>query len=140
AVAASGGRQSGNSKLSPRAPIALLPTNRRCIRFFFSSRRRHTRFDCDWSSDVCSSDLFLRRRLAGDYGVDEFGFDPEFSQALMQIGRASCRERVYVAVAAVAVNKEIVHHMNIPNALGVRRHAPHRGGLVLGAPLAASGH
>src|SRR2546427_13120016 len=29
--------------------------------FFFSSRRRHTRFDCDWSSDVCSSDL----RVAG---------------------------------------------------------------------------
>src|SRR5256886_15060480 len=28
--------------------------------FFFSSRRRHTRFDCDWSSDVCSSDLALR--------------------------------------------------------------------------------
>src|SRR2546430_9961251 len=27
--------------------------------FFFSSRRRHTRFDCDWSSDVCSSDLRL---------------------------------------------------------------------------------
>src|SRR2546430_14952269 len=27
------------------------------ILFFFSSRRRHTRFDCDWSSDVCSSDL-----------------------------------------------------------------------------------
>src|SRR2546430_10547817 len=27
--------------------------------FFFSSRRRHTRFDCDWSSDVCSSDLGL---------------------------------------------------------------------------------
>src|SRR2546430_5688597 len=28
--------------------------------FFFSSRRRHTRFDCDWSSDVCSSDLPIR--------------------------------------------------------------------------------
>src|SRR2546430_2546358 len=27
------------------------------VMFFFSSRRRHTRFDCDWSSDVCSSDL-----------------------------------------------------------------------------------
>src|SRR5438034_6054006 len=26
--------------------------------FFFSSRRRHTRSLCDWSSDVCSSDLF----------------------------------------------------------------------------------
>src|SRR6516165_7574984 len=25
--------------------------------FFFSSRGRHTIFDCDWSSDVCSSDL-----------------------------------------------------------------------------------
>src|SRR2546430_6521147 len=31
---------------------------RRNFIFFFSSRRRHTRFDCDWSSDVCSSDLF----------------------------------------------------------------------------------
>src|SRR2546430_7738321 len=37
--------------------------------FFFSSRRRHTRFDCDWSSDVCSSDLlfglesFFQRQL-----------------------------------------------------------------------------
>src|SRR2546430_17741138 len=29
------------------------------IFFFFSSRRRHTRFDCDWSSDVCSSDLIF---------------------------------------------------------------------------------
>src|SRR5260370_14050144 len=28
--------------------------------FVFSSRRRHTRFKCDWSSDVCSSDLALR--------------------------------------------------------------------------------
>src|SRR6266568_5447972 len=28
--------------------------------FFFSSRRRHTRWNCDWSSDVCSSDLKLR--------------------------------------------------------------------------------
>src|SRR5689334_24727778 len=25
--------------------------------FFFSSRRRHTRWNCDWNSDVCSSDL-----------------------------------------------------------------------------------
>src|SRR5438270_8744478 len=30
--------------------------------FFFSSRRRHTRFDCDWSSDVCSSDLDSNKR------------------------------------------------------------------------------
>src|SRR5689334_23800717 len=32
--------------------------------FFFSSRRRHTRWNCDWSSDVCSSDLKLRKGYA----------------------------------------------------------------------------
>src|SRR5256886_10821290 len=32
--------------------------------FFFSSRRRHTIFDCDWSSDVCSSDLPTGRGAA----------------------------------------------------------------------------
>src|SRR3712207_7550197 len=31
---------------------------------FFSSRRRHTRYWRDWSSDVCSSDLTARRFLA----------------------------------------------------------------------------
>src|SRR5260370_14003239 len=31
--------------------------------FFFSSRRRHTRFKCDWSSDVCSSDLLQHGRF-----------------------------------------------------------------------------
>src|SRR5690606_41065006 len=29
--------------------------------FFFSSRRRHTRFSRDWSSDVCSSDLIIEK-------------------------------------------------------------------------------
>src|SRR6266480_5496409 len=33
--------------------------------FFFSSRRRHTRLTCDWSSDVCSSDLFEILEVAG---------------------------------------------------------------------------
>src|SRR5260370_26043511 len=40
--------------------------------FFFSSRRRHTRFKCDWSSDVCSSDLVAERRdLALQIRFDE---------------------------------------------------------------------
>src|SRR2546430_15539969 len=54
--------------------------------FFFSSRRRHTRFDCDWSSDVCSSDLVARAglRAAGrlSRGVDlgwRNGFDSGLS-------------------------------------------------------------
>src|SRR5260370_24000851 len=42
-------------------PVALLQeyfySSRGIWLFFFSSRRRHTRFKCDWSSDVCSSDL-----------------------------------------------------------------------------------
>src|SRR2546427_9990870 len=58
--------------------------------FFFSSRRRHTRFDCDWSSDVCSSDLeklgeiLVRLRLITEdrlvpflsrhYGIPEVAF------------------------------------------------------------------
>src|SRR3972149_1683683 len=36
--------------------------------FFFTSRRRHTRFDCDWSSDVCSSDLGVRQLVGDDPG------------------------------------------------------------------------
>src|SRR5260221_11423022 len=35
--------------------------------FFFSSRRRHTRSLCDWSSDVCSSDLYFRSAAEGKY-------------------------------------------------------------------------
>src|SRR5689334_23553479 len=46
--------------------------------FFFSSRRRHTRWNCDWSSDVCSSDLDAEthedlRALARAEAVVEFG-------------------------------------------------------------------
>src|SRR5699024_12196616 len=38
--------------------------------FFFSSRRRHTRSKRDWSSDVCSSDLFVVEDMTD---VDAFG-------------------------------------------------------------------
>src|SRR5690606_40399512 len=43
----------------------------------FSSRRRHTRFSRDWSSDVCSSDLLLDVVMEGTDkpGKDEDGFD-----------------------------------------------------------------
>src|SRR5256886_8162466 len=51
--------------------------------FFFSSRRRHTRFDCDWSSDVCSSDLSVLQ------GVGRLAFSPE-----LRITAASARSRL----------------------------------------------
>src|SRR2546430_11352704 len=47
--------------------IGLLTTS--IFLYFFSSRRRHTRFDCDWSSDVCSSDLDGRNSCHGEYGT-----------------------------------------------------------------------
>src|SRR6266571_3311040 len=41
------------------------------VMFFFSSRRRHTRLTCDWSSDVCSSDLLLEdKALSKIIGID----------------------------------------------------------------------
>src|SRR5256886_11186922 len=46
-----------------------------CVLLFFSSRRRHTRFDCDWSSDVCSSDLPLRVPLGYLRRLEPLDFD-----------------------------------------------------------------
>src|SRR5207253_4298526 len=59
--------------------------------FFFSSRRRHTRWPRDWSSDVCSSDLVLgeleqdRAALSGaEPLLDVFGdFDAETARTLL---------------------------------------------------------
>src|SRR5256885_9122664 len=36
----------------------IIPLVQQILFFFFSSRRRHTRLQGDWSSDVCSSDLY----------------------------------------------------------------------------------
>src|SRR5260370_2309618 len=42
------------------------------VSFFFSSRRRHTRFKCDWSSDVCSSDLIRLTSHPGTGSASRF--------------------------------------------------------------------
>src|SRR5438477_4114233 len=57
--------------------------------FFFSSRRRHTRLTCDWSSDVCSSDLpnllaLGAQRLADG---DTLGCSLAFAEALRAQGK-----------------------------------------------------
>src|SRR3989440_5335835 len=86
--------------------------------FFFSSRRRHTRSDRDWSSDVCSSDLAAAyyaghrdasvrivdsiEQLGGQVAAvypeknvyDVAGHPKILGRDLVEIGRASCRERV----------------------------------------------
>src|SRR5690349_24960210 len=76
--------------------------------FFFSSRRRHTRSLRDWSSDVCSSDL---PNATGQCAPphEKYAFlgsrgpviDRAPPSALIEIGRASCRERVEMLVVAV---------------------------------------
>src|SRR5882762_10597844 len=62
--------------------------------FFFSSRRRHTRFKCDWSSDVCSSDLFPGRQLQRDESASNLRFSGR------KIGDAEIRNSLVVAGAA----------------------------------------
>src|SRR6266478_733712 len=57
--------------------------------FFFSSRRRHTRFDCDWSSDVCSSDLMWR--MAGAAVADALVGVVAWSLAAMWLSRSEER-------------------------------------------------
>src|SRR3712207_9105342 len=87
-----------------------------CVEFFFSSRRRHTRYWRDWSSDVCSSDLgilgtALIRSLQDEGGhavrvVDNLTVGDREDLATAEIGRASCRERVQISVAAVSLKKK----------------------------------
>src|SRR6266480_7987073 len=72
----------------PRAACS----NSRCRGFGFSSRRRHTRLTCDWSSEVCSSDLAIR--LAKD--LEQFHLlwleepvPPENVAAMREVKRAT---------------------------------------------------
>src|SRR5690606_41676218 len=100
--------------------------------FFFSSRRRHTRFSRDWSSDVCSSDLRGRniavfgqvdqrlndrwrwslglRAEQRDADYEDEGLVDESEQRSdlsAQIGRASCREREEIVGGDVVVRTRV---------------------------------
>src|SRR3989454_6527431 len=60
--------------------------SRRYVRlFFFSSRRRHTRLQGDWSSDVCSSDLVALVETARFWPGEEAN-DAAFAQTLAALG------------------------------------------------------
>src|SRR5206468_5130876 len=48
---------------------------------FFSSRRRHTRSDRDWSSDVCSSDLIVQESLSAGWGPITYRNNSELRMA-----------------------------------------------------------
>src|SRR5690606_39928606 len=61
--------------------------------FFFSSRRRHTRFSRDWSSDVCSSDLYSRPYNTGRHTIAEhlWNLDDYVRDALSARGYAEVK-------------------------------------------------
>src|SRR5690606_39319707 len=59
--------------------------------FFFSSRRRHTRFSRDWSSDVCSSDLGAQGHFAPAF--------PEIGGAIQVAAQAIDQQRVVASGA-----------------------------------------
>src|SRR5438477_12662973 len=62
--------------------------------FFFSSRRRHTRLTCDWSSDVCSSDLLFRHgRRETEWRVVKFHRTVEDYVSLIQSAGLRSEER-----------------------------------------------
>src|SRR3712207_6902677 len=84
-----------------------------CLVFFFSSRRRHTRYWRDWSSDVCSSDLTLTIDKPEE-ALDEARRDA--------IAKARARAELY----ARATGKRVGRILSISEAGGYGR--PYRSG------------
>src|SRR6267143_3942989 len=109
--------------------------------FFFSSRRRHTRWNCDWSSDVCSSDLPLARVLAAaSAGVDPscmgLGPIPASRKALARAGlRISDLDCVELNEAFASQVLACIHDLE----LDPERVNPNGGAIALGHALGASG-
>src|SRR5437762_14309229 len=105
--------------------------------FFFSSRRRHTRYIGDWSSDVCSSDLdqvgALRSARHRPDQRSDYGISAPVKRRdtpAWEIGRASCRERVWMAVEGEAGEEEKRHEESV-----VYRHYMAQSSISLAAVL-----
>src|SRR5690554_5080625 len=64
-----------------RYPWQVAPPVLWLARFFFSSRRRHTRCGRDWSSDVCSSDLCCK--VDGEIVLSGSGFTVDYTTELV---------------------------------------------------------
>src|SRR5438034_7067617 len=69
--------------------------------FFFSSRRRHTRSLCDWSSDVCSSDLlFILADSGGGNSARSRGWPYHLQQKLVNPHRLTVTVSHYLPGAS----------------------------------------
>src|SRR6266568_8107370 len=69
--------------------------------FFFSSRRRHTSWNCDWSSDVCSSDLL---RAKADTVVES-----ELARLDRRLGDLDARTRREIAQTMGRIADKLLH-------------------------------
>src|SRR5260370_7546943 len=80
------------------------------ICFFFSSRRRHTRFKCDWSSDVCSSDLSMLD-ISVRYSNERIAFEKKISkfQAVQHNLARLAGESAAALAAATSAADTIAH-------------------------------
>src|SRR5690606_7772742 len=101
--------------------------------FFFSSRRRHTRFSRDWSSDVCSSDLVLIEVLVESFRTIPIGQQGFSSEGLVQLFSMLS----WMFVGALMIALPVVTALLIVNiAFGVMtRAAPQMNIFSLGFPV-----
>src|SRR5256884_3880470 len=90
--------------------------------FFFSSRRRHTRCSRDWSSDVCSSDLYHRFYSCLVY-VPRDRYNTEVRQRIEQIARAGFAGTSVESNAQISGSSHARLHVVVRTDPG-RRHHP----------------
>src|SRR5579862_8956700 len=97
--------------------------------FFFSSRRRHTRWNCDWSSDVCSSDL--ESRPARLRVVAALAFPrlprtapvPELPLAALHLGSTCPRAHVLLSRVCAGVERRFPPQVHCPDLQERPRHS-----------------
>src|SRR5699024_11222002 len=85
--------------------------------FFFSSRRRHTRSKRDWSSDVCSSDLYVCY-----YSVENYNLTTQFPSSLPLLRRHWLLHPVLTSFYKTPINTLL--HIRILSSQA-RRHRKH---------------
>src|SRR5256885_512016 len=79
--------------------------------FFFSSRRRHTRLQGDWSSDVCSSDLIAQETFIRAYrALHQFRGDAQFYTWLYRIAVNTAKKALLDMKRSPLITESALHN------------------------------